>query len=209
MTIHPSRRDVLATLAATTMISRAGAQTPPHQPNLRERALGDPKAKVTVVEYHSLTCHVCQKFKIEIYPAFKAKFIDSGDVRFVMRDFPLDRVALQAAQVSRCVSAERYFAFVALLYTRQDSWKGGHGAGQVDTPAVLRLLAGLAGATPAQVDQCLADESLARAIAQEAQDGAQRFNIRSTPTFIIGDRAYAGLQTIPDFERLLTPLLRG
>ena len=96
-----------------------------------------------------------------------------------------------------------------LLYTRQDSWKGGHGAGQIDTPAVLRQLAGLAGATPAQIDRCLADDGLARAIAQEAQDGAQRFNIRSTPTFIVGDRAYPGLQTIPDFERLLTPLLRG
>lgn len=209
MAIQPSRRDVLAALGATALPFGAGAQTRSHQPNLGERALGDPKAKATVVEYHSFTCHVCQRFKLDVYPEFKTKFVDSGRVRFVMRDFPLDRVALQAAQVSRCVSADRYFAFVALLYTRQDSWKGGHGAGQVDTPAVLKQLAGFAGATPAQVDQCLADESLARAVAQEAQDGAQRYNIRSTPTFIIGDRAHPGLQSIPDFERLLAPLLRG
>ncbi|MBL8702580.1 MAG: DsbA family protein [Alphaproteobacteria bacterium] len=209
MAVQPTRRAILATLAASAATASAGAQSPAHLPNLAERALGNPNAKVTVVEYHSFTCHVCQKFKVEVYPEFKAKFVEPGHVRFVMRDFPLDRVALMAAQVSRCVPADRYFSFVALLYSRQDSWKGGHGAGNVDTPAVLRQFAGLAGATPAQVDRCLADESLARAIVQEAQTGAERYAIRATPTFVIGDRVYSGLQTVPDFERLVAPLLRG
>lgn len=208
MTSSTSRRQVLA-LAGIAVPGIALAQGAAHRPNLGDRALGNANAKVTVVEYHSFTCHVCQSFKLQVYPEFKSKFVEPGLVRFVMRDFPLDRVALQAAQVARCVPAERYFSFAALLYARQDTWKGGHGAGPVDTPARLRQLAAIAGAAPADVDRCLADEQLVRAIVQEAQEGSDRHDIRSTPSFVVAGRSYAGLQKIEDFDRILTPLLRS
>lgn len=208
MTSQVTRRQTLAIVGAAVP-GVALAQGTVHRPNLGERSLGSASAKTTVVEYHSFTCHVCQKFKLDVYPEFKAKFIEPGLVRFVMRDFPLDRVALQAAQVARCVPADRYFSFAALLYARQDTWKGGHGAGPVDTPVKLRQLAALAGAAPADVDRCLADKELELAIAAEAQDGSSKFAIRATPSFVVGDRTYSGLQTIADFDRILGPLLRG
>lgn len=208
MNLKTTRRQILA-FAGAAIPGAALAQDASHRPNLGDRFLGSATAKATVVEYHSFTCHVCQKFKLEIYPEFKAKFIEPGLVRFVMRDYPLDRIALQAAQVARCVSAERYFSFTALLYLRQDVWKGGHGAGPVDTPAKLRQLASLAGATGEDVDRCLADQNLVRAIVQEAQEGAERFSVRSTPSFVVGDRTHSGLQSIGDFERILEPILRG
>lgn len=208
MTSGITRRQTLA-IVGGAVPGVALAQGTTHHPNLGERSLGSASAKATVVEYHSFTCHVCQRFKLEVFPEFKSKFIEPGLVRFVMRDFPLDYIALEAAQVSRCVPADRYFSFVALLYSRQDTWKGGHGSGIVNTQGELRRLAALAGVSPADVDQCLADQSLMRAIATEAQDGATRFAIRSTPSFVVGERMYAGLQSVADFDRILGPLLRG
>ena len=87
-----------------------------------ERSLGDPKAPVTVAEFFSLTCTHCAAFAREVMPDIKAKLVDTGKLRFVYHDYPLDQIALIAAMVARALPAERYEPFVSALLASQDRW---------------------------------------------------------------------------------------
>ena len=89
---------------------------------LAEMTLGDPAAPVTVVEYASLTCPHCARFHTEVLPEFKKKYIDTGKVYFVFREFPLDQLSLAAFMLARCAAPGGYFPMVELLFTRQQEW---------------------------------------------------------------------------------------
>ncbi|MCQ4158470.1 DsbA family protein [Roseomonas sp. GC11] len=180
-----SRRSLL--LAPALMVPAvAFAQTP--DPRLSERSAGQEDAKV-VVEYFSLTCSHCAAFHKETWPRVKQELVSTGKVRMVWRDFPLDQLALAAAQVARSLPAERYEGFISALLGSQDRWAFNRNA---DPVAEIAKVAALAGMTREQVDAAIADQGLRRAILESRLKAEQEFKVNATPTFVFGTRVVPG-----------------
>lgn len=195
------RPALLAGLAAGLPLAgarRARAQAS----DARDIALGDPAAPVTMIEYFSLTCPHCAAFHADTLPGLKQRYLDTGKVRLVLRDFPLDQNAAKAAVVARCAGPERYPAFVAVFLERQQGW-----ARAADPVPALKQLARLGGLGEGQIDACLADPKIEEAVLQSRLDGQKRFDVRSTPTFVVGGKAYPGTRSVEGFAELIEPLL--
>ena len=161
---------------------------------LVDPVLGDPDAPVTIIEFASLSCPHCAAFHKERFPWLKKNFIDTGKVRFIFRDFPLNRPALLGAMVARCAEPHQYFAYLGLLFERQEHW-----AFTEPTEKGLALLAQLAGMGRARFDSCLRDEELADQIIQSRLDSQNQYDIESTPSFAVGKKLITG---IPSEETL-------
>jgi protein-disulfide isomerase len=170
--------------------------------DLGESAIGDAAAPVTIIEYSSLTCPHCAAFHSKTLPELKKRYIDTGKVRLVLRDFPLDQVALKAAVIAHCAGPERRPQFIDVFFAQQASWTRAK-----DPVQALKQLAQLGGLSADQADACLADKSLEDAVLQARLDGQQKFDISSTPTFIVGGKSYPGDQSIEQFAALIDPLL--
>jgi protein-disulfide isomerase len=171
-----------------------------------ERALGKPDAQVTVIEYISLTCPVCARFHRETLPHVLKNYVETGQVRMVFRDYPLDGVALQAAVVARCMgtaNVERYHAFVSLLFERQMQW-----ADSRDPLAEVGRLARLGGLGPEQFQACLRNQELTQSVLTERQAGESEFRVRSTPTFVFNGRVVASFLNTAQFDEIVKPLIK-
>ncbi len=158
-------------------------------PRMGERALGKPDAKVTVQEWFSLTCTHCARFAQEVFPEVQAKLIDTGRIRYVFKDFPLDQLALAAAMVARTLPPDRYEPFVLALLSSQDRWAFGR---DVDPQVQLQQMAALAGMPKATFDSAINDDGLRKAILAEQDRGTNALKIDSTPTFVFGTTTHAG-----------------
>ena len=185
-----SRRSLIVTSAAlAAMPSIAWAADP--DPRMADRILGDPKAPVTMQEWFSLTCTHCAAWGKEVFPDVKSKLIDTGKLRYIYRDFPLDQVALTAAMVARALPPARYEAFVSTLLASQDRWAF---ARDINTNDELFKRAALAGMPRALFDSTIADAGLRTAILNEQQGGVDKYQVDSTPTFVINEKSHAGEQ---------------
>ena len=150
-----------------------------------------------------MTCPHCAAFHAETLPELKARYIDTGKVRLVLRDFPLDQNALKAAMIAHCAGPERQPQFVEVFFAQQASWA------RADDPVqALKQLAQLGGLGPAEVDACLADKALEDAVLQARLDGQEKYDIRSTPSFIIDGKTYAGDQSVDEVRRDHRPAAR-
>jgi protein-disulfide isomerase len=181
--MNPCRRRPLllaATAAALVPAGAARAQAPaPTDPRLAERSTGSPEAPVAVQEFFSLTCGHCAAFHRETWPQVKKDLVDTGQVRMIWRDFPLDRVGLIGAMVARSLPPERYEGFVGTLLANQDRW-----AFTRDPVEELGKLAALAGMGRAQFEAVTKDEALARGILELRQTAERQYTIQATPTFV-------------------------
>lgn len=167
-----------------------------------EQILGNPDAPVTLIEYASLTCPHCAQFHTEILPDLKERYIATGKVRLIYRDFPLDERALMAAALAHCAGPDRYFGFIDVLFETQSSW-----AQAGDYLAALKRLGKLGGMNDAQIDQCLADEELIDGILQTRLDGQNDHQVSSTPTLVINGEVYPGARSIEALSEVIEPLL--
>jgi protein-disulfide isomerase len=149
-----------------------------------DRILGDPKAPITVQEYASLTCPHCAHFHKEILPRIKQQFIDNGQVKFIFRDFPFDRVALSAAMLARCAPPDRYFGYLSVIFGTQGQW-----IGQPDPVKALTQTLKLGGLTEAHAEACLANEKVRDSVVNSRMTGEQKWKVDATPTFIVNDGA--------------------
>jgi len=145
-----------------------------------ERTLGSESAPVTMVEYASLGCGHCAHFHKKNLPIIKKKYVDTGRVRFVFRDFPLNAVAFQAAQLSRCVPEVTYFAAVGMLFEKQNDWHKAEGSEEA-----LRQILSVAGLDKAAVDACLASAPLKEKLLEVRLRAANELGVQSTPTLFI------------------------
>jgi protein-disulfide isomerase len=173
----------------------------PPAPDLRfaERALGRPDARVTVIEYFSLTCGHCAAFHRDTFPQVRSQLVETGRVRILFRDFPLDQLALAAHMLARAVAPERYLGFLTLLFEQQNRWAFARGA---DHLGELARLAAVAGVSRAQFDATLSDQALARAILEARSRAQQEHGVNSTPTFVFGTRVVPGNMPFARFAEL-------
>ncbi len=201
----PRRSFLAATAGATLTAGGALAQSASAaDPRLGVRAAGRPDAPVRVMEFFSLTCTHCAAFYRETLPEVKRKLVEPGTLRFVYRDFPLDRLALTAAAVARSLPVERYEPFVGALLSSQDRWAFNRNA---DPMEELAKMAALAGMPRTQFDATARDEALARTILEGTQAAEREHGIRATPSFVFGPdgrtKTEAGAIGIDKFQQFV------
>lgn len=167
-----------------------------------ERALGDADAPVTIVEYASLTCPACAAFHTQTLPDLKERYIETGQVRLIYRDFPLDQQALTASAIAHCAGEDRFFGFLEVFYQSQERW-----ARAGDPLAALKQLARLGGLQGDAIDACLADDDLIDGILQMRLDAQDRHGVGSTPSFLVNGQLHVGNRDIDGFAAILDPLL--
>ena len=178
-----SRRHLLATgLAAAIMPLTARAETDIIAHAKAPRFLGRDDAPIQVIEFFSMTCSHCASFHTNTFPEVKTRLIDEGVVRFEMRAFPLDGLALRAHAMARMVSVEKYFPLVNILLEKQSSW-----AGAADPIDALRKLGRLAGISSSEFDATMRNRPLLESIVQMRQDAVQDFDVKATPSFVINN----------------------
>ncbi|MCW3476998.1 DsbA family protein [Limobrevibacterium gyesilva] len=186
----------------------ANAASPPlagDDPRMAERSIGRADAPVTVTEWFSLTCPHCAAFHRESLPKIRTELVDTGKVRLVFRDFPLDQVALTAAMVAHSLPPERYEPFVAALLATQDRWAFARG---VNSTEELAKMAALAGMSREAFNAAIADQGLRMAILMAQDEASKVYHVDSTPTFIFNgpkakDRREAGARSFEDFAKLV------
>ncbi|MDF1720482.1 MAG: DsbA family protein [Minwuia sp.] len=179
-----SRRTLLVSGGIATGLALSGVALPAAAQGADypkgDMVLGDPDAPVEVIEYASMTCPHCRRFHEEVYPALKKEWVDTGKVRFVFREFPLDRYALQASMLARCGGEQKFFGFIDLLFKQQASWTSAS-----DPAAALRQIGLLGGISSDAFDACMADESLVDSILATRLDGHQRMKVSGTPSVYV------------------------
>lgn len=164
-----------------------------------EAVLGKSDAPVTIIEYSSLTCPHCARFHAEILPKLKEKYIDTGKAKYVLREFPLDDLAMAGFMLGRCLGGERYLPFVEVLYSRQRDWAFGEG----DPRPRLFAMAKQAGFGQESFDKCLEDEELFKKLDQVRERAALKFKVNSTPTFFVNGQLVKGGTSVEQFEKAM------
>jgi protein-disulfide isomerase len=165
--------------------------------------LGDEKAPVTIIEYASMTCPHCAHFSETTFPELKKRYIDTGKVRFVFREFPLDPLAMAAIMLARCAGKDKYYPLVETLFHQQKDW-----VMQRPLPPLLAI-AKQAGFTEQSFEACLNDRKLQSSIETTRQTAAEKFGVNSTPTFFINGKIQRGGFGVEDFDKLIEPHLKG
>jgi protein-disulfide isomerase len=184
----------------------APAQALPSGPQYTPRTLGSDSAPVKVHEYFSLTCTHCAHFATVVMPQVKPKLVDTGKVQFIYHDFPLDQVALKAAQVARYLPPQEYYPFVEALFASQDDWAF---QPNEDYHASIFKYAALAGLDQASFDKAWNDNALAQFILSGQQGAEAMYKISATPTFIINGKNYSGAMEYDDFAAKVAQAAAG
>lgn len=177
----------------------AGAAT------MDDMSLGQANAPVKVVEYASLSCPHCMRFNNEVFPAFKAKYIDTGKVHYTFRELANDPIATGGALVARCAGKDKYFGVVDEWYRTFD---GMLKSNDQDYRGGLLKVARSAGMTEAQFNACVSNADSITALSERAEKLANKDKIAATPTFIIGGQKLEGEQTLATLDAAIQPLLK-
>ncbi len=213
-----SRRSVLAVLCAGAVCAgvalpvAAQQQKGPSEVSVEELmkpvglpdlALGPVDAKVTVVEYASMTCGHCAHFTKDIWPDFKKKYIDTNKVHYVFREFPLDNLAAAASMLARCTGNDKAFPLIEVLFEKQNEWAFGEGN---PVPRLFEI-AKQAGFTQESFDKCLTDQKLLDEITAARTRAAEVFGVSATPTFYVNGKKLDGAPTMEKLDAMIEPLL--
>ncbi|ESW92222.1 MULTISPECIES: DsbA family protein [unclassified Mesorhizobium] len=168
---------------------------------LPDKQLGKDDAKVTIVEYASMTCPHCAHFAATTFPELKTKYIDTGKARYILREFPFDPSAEAGFMLARC-SKDNYFPMVDVLFKQQANWVGVN-----NTKDALLQISKLAGFTQESFEACLTDQKLLDDVRSVQKRGADEFKVDSTPTFFINGKTYKGAMSIEEISAIIDPLL--
>ncbi|WP_029075724.1 DsbA family protein [Kaistia adipata] len=165
---------------------------------LGDNILGDANAPITVVEYMSLTCSHCKHFHDTTWKPLKEKYIDTGKVRFILRDFPLDPLATAAIMLAHAAPNGKFFEMVDLLFDQQEKWAF------VDDPvSALLAIAKQVGFTQETFELTLKNQALLDGVNAVKERGASQFGVNSTPTFFINGARHPGALSFEEMEKLL------
>lgn len=153
--------------------------------------IGNDNAPVTIFEYASYSCSHCAHFSKAVYPELKQLYIDTGVVRFVLRDFPLDEPSLRAAQLTRCVDKSSYEALSKTLFEQRLNWAYGK-----DYPEKLENIAKILGISGDAFHKCMENKSVEEVVLNYRYEVSKAYNVSSTPTLIINGQKYNGNNNI-------------
>ncbi len=171
--------------------------------DLPDITLGPADAKITVVEYASMTCPHCAHFANEIFDDFKKKYIDSGKVRFIFREFPLDNLAAAVSMLARCAGGDKAMPLVETYYAKQPDWAFAQG----NPVPKLFDIAKQAGFTQETFDKCLTDQKLLDQITAQRTRASDTFGVNATPTFFINGKKLPEAPSMEAFDKVIGPLL--
>ncbi len=173
--------------------------------SLPDMALGPANATVTVTEFASMTCPHCAAFTENVFPKIKSEYIDTGKIRFVFREFPLDIKAAAGSMLARCIAkddAGKFFAVIDMLFRQQNEWV------LKNTTETLIRIGKQAGLSQQQVEDCLKDQALLDKIAADQKYANEVLKVNSTPTFFINGEMVKGEQTFEEFSKRINSLLK-
>lgn len=198
----------LAGLSPLRLMAEAMAQTAAEvaKPvSLPDMALGSATAPVTITEYASMTCPHCAAFNEQVFPKIKAEYIDTGKVRYIFREFPLDDKAAGGSMLSRCIAngdPNKYFAVTDLLFRQQVEW-------MKNTTETLTRIGKQAGLGQQQVEACLTNQSLLDKILADQKYATEVLKVDSTPTFFINGEKIRGEASFEAFAKVINPLVKS
>ena len=196
-----SRRLFGAAATATAMVALTGSITgAADDAGYVEMTLGNPDAQLVVTEYLMFTCPHCKSFHETVYPRLKREYIDTGRIRYRVRETYFNRPALWAAIIARCGGREKYFGISDMLFARQDGWSR-----QESPAAIVERLAGIgmaAGLTMDEIQVCLTDAANAEMLYNTQLEHLAEDNIDSTPSFVIDGERYSNM-SYDDFAEIL------
>ena len=199
----------LAGFSPLRLISDAMAQsaTDVAKPvSLPDMAIGPANATVTITEFASMTCPHCAAFTEKVFPKIKTEFIDTGKVRFIFREFPLDIKAAAGSMLTRCIAngdSQKYFAVTDMLFRQQSEWV------TKNTTETLTRIGKQAGLTQQQVETCLKDQALLDKIAADQKYANEVLKVNSTPTFFINGEMVKGEQSFEEFSKRINSMLKS
>ncbi len=166
--------------------------------------IGSKDAPVTMVEYASMTCPHCAHFHNETWPELKKAYVDTGKLRFVLREFPFDPLATAGFMLARCAGDDKREAVVELLFSQQQAWA------YSDKPLEgLQNLIRQTGMTQQTFESCLRDKALFDNVNAVRDRAAKDFKVDSTPTFFINGKKVNGSVPLAEFAKIIDPLVKG
>ncbi len=174
--------------------------------SLPDMALGPANATVTITEFASMTCPHCATFTETVFPKIKKEYIDSGKVRFVFREFPLDIKAAAGSMLARCIAKEdsgKYFAVIDMLFKQQNDWA------MKNTAETLTRIGKQAGLSQQAVEDCLKDQALLDKLAADQKYAADVLKVNSTPSFFINGELIKGDTSFEVFDQKIKALLKS
>jgi len=174
--------------------------------SLPDMALGPADAAVTIIEYASMTCPHCAAFTENVFPKIKSEYIDTGKVRYVFREFPLDIKAQAGSMLARCIAkgdAGKYFAVVDILFKQQGEWV------MKNTTETLMRVGKQAGLSQQAVEDCLKDQTLVDKLEADQKYAAEVLKVNSTPTFFVNGKMIKGETSFEEFDKRIKSLLKS
>jgi len=198
---------------AGTMLAQAipSARADTAEPDLAELAkvgpagdvaLGSDKAPVTVIEYASMTCPHCAHFATATFPELQKRYIDTGKVKSIFREFPLDALAAAGFMLARCAGNDKFIPIVETLFAKQPEWMV-----QKPVPPLMEI-AKQFGFTQQSFDACLANQQVLDGIQEVRDRAAKNLGVNSTPTFFVNDKKLVGDQSIDALAKAIDPYLK-
>ncbi|NDD48377.1 MAG: DsbA family protein [Alphaproteobacteria bacterium] len=169
--------------------------------SLEELTLGDPNAPITIIEYASMTCSHCAEFHNKTYPDLKKNHIDTGEVKFIFREFPLDKLAMATSMLARCVDNEISMAFIEILFKNRDRWISENALNE------LKNFSKQAGLDSNEFDACLNNQQLLDDLIAGKEKAIEDYKINSTPSFIINGEVVSGNKPYSFFKSKIEEIL--
>ncbi|HEY2751139.1 DsbA family protein [Phenylobacterium sp.] len=190
-----SRRPFIAAalVAATAMLAAASASAAPPVRLPDDMSMGSPKAKIEVIEYASLSCPHCAHFNETIFPVLKAKYIDTGKVRYTLKEMLTQPATVAAAGflMARCAGPDKYFKVVDEVFRSQPRWQTG------SIKPILEEIGAANGVDAAKFAACLQDQAAIDAVTARAQRASEQDGVDSTPTLFINGQRVADIPQTP------------
>jgi len=194
----------LSPLRLMTGAMAASAEDVAKPQSLPDMALGPADAKVTIVEYAAPTCPHCARFNKDVFPKIKSEYIDTGKIRYVFRNFPLNIKDLACEMLARCIAkddAAKYLAVVDIMFQQQNQLVEKTG----DT---LKLIGRQAGLSTQAVEDCLKDQAMQDKIAAVQKYAEDVLKVDSTPTFFVNGEVIVGETAFEEFDKRIKSLLK-
>ena len=172
--------------------------------SLPDIAIGSPKAPVTIIEYASMSCVHCAAFGQNVFPMLRSRYIDTGKVRFVFREFPIDAAAAASSILARCISKddpEKYLTVIETVFKLQDRL-------MAQPKETLYFIGKLNGLSEQEVETCESDRAMIEKLGADQRFAFNTLKVDSTPTFFVNGQKYKGSMSFEELDAIIKPLVK-